>query len=154
KAIAMTNVLHHLPRVREFLAESARCVRSGGVLTLIEPWVSAWSKRVYKGAHHEPFVPRAMRWEFETSGPLSGANGALPWIIFQRDRQQLEQEFPEWHVESVRPMMPLRYLLSGGVSMRSLVPGWTSGFWATVEQVLGRWNRHLAMFAHVVVRRT
>ena len=34
----------------------------------------------------------------------------------------LNREFPQLEIEEVSPMMPLRYLLSGGVSMRNLVP--------------------------------
>ena len=36
RAVAMTNVLHHLPRPTRFFAEAARCVRAGGVMTTWE----------------------------------------------------------------------------------------------------------------------
>jgi hypothetical protein len=61
---------------------------------MIEPWVTPWSRLVYTRMHHEPFVPAAAQWEFLTTGPLSGANGALPYILFSRDRAQFELEFP------------------------------------------------------------
>jgi hypothetical protein len=50
--------------------------------------------------------------------------------------------------------MPFRYLLSGGVSMRSLMPGWMFGFWRGLEATLGPWHHHLAMFARIVLQRT
>jgi len=134
--ILLTNVLHHLPRPRAFFAESARCVRPGGVIAMIEPWVTPWSRLVYGRLHHEPFQPDARDWEFPRCGPLSGANGALPWIIFQRDKTQFEREFPAWQVRDIHPCMPFRYLVSGGVSMRSLMPGWTFGFWRWLETFL------------------
>ncbi len=153
RAVVMVDVLHHIPQPRRFFAEAARCVRPGGVVAMIEPWVSAWSRVIYRHLHHEPFEPDSAEWEFATSGPLSGANGAMPWIIFERDRKQFEREFPEWRVRSVLPFMPLRYLLSGGVSMRSLQPGWSHGAWRCVEGALSPLRRSLAMFAHVVVER-
>ncbi len=153
RGIAMTNVLHHLPRVRRFLSEARRCVRSGGVLVMLEPWMTVWSRIVYSRLHHEPFDVSAPTWEFVANGPLSGANGALPWIIFHRDRAQFEAEFPGWKIMCVRPMMPLRYLLSGGVSMRSLMPGWTSALWRGLEQLLSPWTDRLAMFALIVLVR-
>ena len=55
RAIAMTNVFHHLPDSRSFLREFARCAKSRGALIMIEPWVTKWSKRVYGSLHHEPF---------------------------------------------------------------------------------------------------
>ncbi len=154
RAILMTNVLHHLSRPRQFLREAARCVRPGGVLAMIEPWLTPWSRFVYRYLHHEPFDQGTPEWEFPASGPLSGANGALPWILFCRDRERLAAEFPCWALDTVQPMMPLRYLVSGGVSLRSLVPGWSYPFWRSVERALEPALPQLAMFALVVVRRT
>jgi len=62
------------------------------------------------------------------SGPLSGANDALPWIIFVRDRLKFEQEFPQWQIELINPIMPFRYLVSRGVFLSNLAPGWSFGF--------------------------
>jgi len=154
RAIAMTDVLHHLPQPRQFLAEAARAVRPGGRLIMIEPWVSPWSSIVYTRFHHEPFLPQAREWEFPAGGPLSAANMALPWIIFVRDRSRFDREFPQWRVATLKPMMPFRYLVSGGVSMRGLTPAWTFGLWRGVERALDPWMRHLAMFVHVVLERT
>jgi SAM-dependent methyltransferase len=154
RAIVMTDVLHHIPDVRRFLSEASDVVREGGVLVMIEPWVTRWSRFVYSNFHHEPFQPDAQTWEFAAAGPLSSANGALPWIVFERDRGIFEGEFGEWRIESIRPGMPLRYLLSGGVSLRSLMPGWTFDAWRQVERALEPWMTSLAMFATIVLRRT
>jgi SAM-dependent methyltransferase len=150
RAIVMTDVFHHLPDVRQFLREAARTIRPGGVIAMIEPWRSTWSHFVYTKLHHEPFRPHAAKWEFPTTGPLSGANQALAWVVFQRDRGILEREFPQWRVEKVEPFMPVRYLLSGGVSMRSLAPTWSYGAIRGMENLLGS---KLAMFCHILLRR-
>jgi SAM-dependent methyltransferase len=153
RAVAMTNVLHHLPRPLRFFAEAARAVRPGGVVTMIEPWVTPWSRWVYTRLHHEPFLPESREWEIPAGGPLSGANGALPWILFQRDRERFEREAPDWRVCSIAPMMPFRYLVSGGVSLRSLTPAATYPLWRGVERALSPFAGRLAMFAHVVLER-
>jgi SAM-dependent methyltransferase len=153
RAIVMTNLLHHLQDPLRFLSGAARAVRPGGVLSMIEPWVSSWSRLVYRRMHHEPFEPAATAWHVPEGGPLSSANGALPWIMFKRDLPRLEQESPWWRLERIRPMMPLRYLLSGGVSMRSLMPGWSFAPWTLLERLLEPVMPSLAMFAHIVVRR-
>lgn len=164
-AIAMTNVFHHIPDPRAFLAEAARCIRPGGALVLIEPWVTPWSTFVYRHLHHEPFDPSATAWslpgpahaghyKLAPDGPLSGANGALPWIVFERDRTLFEREFPSWQVTSVAALMPFRYLVSGGVSLRSLSPGFSYPAWCRLERALARYVDRLGMFARIVVTRT
>lgn len=154
RAIVMTDVLHHLPESRRFLREASRCVRYRGRIVMIEPWVSAWSSLVYPRLHHEPFVPSAPEWEFLAGGPMSAANMALPWMMFVRDRGRFEREFPEWRLVLVRPFMPFRYALSGGVSVRGIAPAWTFGLWRGIERLLEPWMEHLGMFAHIVLERT
>jgi SAM-dependent methyltransferase len=153
RAIVMTNVLHHLARPRRFLADAGRCVKPGGAMIMIEPWVTTWGRWVYTHLHHEPFVPDAPSWEFPQAGPLSGANGALPWILFARDRHQFERDFPMWEVQTIQPMMPFRYLVSGGVSLRSLVPGWSYKAWHALETCMRPWLHRWAMFALIVLSR-
>jgi SAM-dependent methyltransferase len=151
KAIVMTDVFHHLPKPRLFLNEAARCLIPGGVIVMVEPWVTSWSSFVYSKFHHEPFQPDSAQWEFESKGPLSGANGVLPWIVFQRDRKQFESEFPQLQIRAIEPMMPFRYLLSGGVSRISLQPGWTFGIWRFLERLLAHWMDSCAMFSKIVL---
>lgn len=151
RAIVMTNVLHHLPDVRVFFREACRCLRSGGKILMIEPWMTPWSRFVYSRLHHEPCFPSAVDWSVSSSGPLSGANVALPWILFERDRPQFLTEFPEFVLEQVRPFLPFRYLLSGGVALRSLMPGFTQPAWASLERALQSQMPRLAMFAFLSI---
>jgi SAM-dependent methyltransferase len=153
RGIVMTDVLHHLPRAREFFTEATRCIKPGGVIAMIEPWVSNWSRLCYKYLHHEPFSPDATEWEFSSSGPLSDSNSALPWIMLERDRGEFEREFPMWQIQIIRPFMPFRYLISGGVSLRSMMPGWSFGFWRMVERLLTSYMERLGMFALIVLKR-
>lgn len=153
RAVTMVNTFHHLPNVRVFLAEASRCLEPGGALVMIEPWVTVWSRFIYTNLHHEPFLPEASSWQFESTGPLSGANGALPWIVFSRDRSIFQREFPDFQIEIINPFMPLRYLLSGGVSMRCLVPNSTFAFWKSFEDAASAIADVVGMFALVVVRK-
>jgi len=151
RAIVMTDVFHHVPAPRAFLAEARRCLKPGGRVIMIEPWVTRWSRFVYRRFHHEPFEPDVARWEFPSTGPLSGANGALPWIVFERDRAMLQREYPGLRVKEARPLMPMAYLLSGGVAMRALMPGAAYRPWRAAERAIPAIERATAMFALVVV---
>jgi hypothetical protein len=149
----MVDVFHHIASPRLFFAEAARCVRLGGSIVMIEPWVTPWSRLVYGKLHHEPFRTEATEWEFPSTGPLSGANGALPWIVFERDRKRFEQEFPAWSVQRIEIQMPFRYLVSGGLSMRSLAPGWSFTLWRAVERAVQPMMSSLGMFALIALQR-
>ena len=153
RAIVFTDVLHHMPDVRRFLAESLRCLCPGGRILMIEPWVSGWSRLVFTRLHHEPFRPAAKEWSFPSSGPLSGANGALPWILFARDRTLFEAEFPRIEIRAIRPFLPFRYLLSGGVSMRSLTPSFVQPLIKKLENSLNGQMQNFAMFAFIALQR-
>jgi SAM-dependent methyltransferase len=153
KALAMVNVLHHVPEPEKLLKEAARCVKSQGKFIMIEPWMTTWSRFVYKRLHHEPVDETSKEWTIHGQGPLSGANSALPWIIFQRDRELFKRKFPMWQIAAVSPFMPFRYLLSGGVSLRSLMFASAFGFWRGIENMLKPWMNNLAMFAKIVLVR-
>ncbi len=151
--IVMVNVLHHIPDVSQFFDEATRTVHPGGVIAMLEPWVTPWSRLVYTRLHHEPFQPQATDWHFHGQGALSDANGALPWILFERDRTRFEARHPQWRIHPPQPCMPFRYLLSGGVSMRSLVPAASFGLWRALENLLSPWMNTLGMFALIVLER-
>ena len=91
---AWIDVFHHLPDAQRFLSEAVRCLRPGGRIVMIEPANTVFARWVYTHAHHEPFDPNVRDWVFKSSGPVSGANGALPWVVFCRDRAVFERRFP------------------------------------------------------------
>jgi SAM-dependent methyltransferase len=153
RAIVMTNVLHHIPCPEDFFESAAKCIRPGGRIIMIEPWVSSWSRFVYTNLHHEPFDPNTTKWHITTPGPLSGANSAMPWILFHRDKRKFSRVFPEWIINHIELMMPLRYLFSGGVSLRSFMPGFTYNFWKWIENRLNPIMNKIAMFAFISLER-
>jgi SAM-dependent methyltransferase len=153
RGITMVNVLHHVPDVRLLFAEASRCLKPGGRVVAIEPWVSTWSRWVYTNLHHEPFDAKREEWAFPKGGRLSAANGALPWIVFERDRRRWEAEFPDLRVKLIRGIMPFRYLISGGIATRNLMPSFSFPVLRKVERLLDPFIRSLAMFALIVIER-
>ncbi len=151
KAIVMIDVLHHLSRPHIFFSDAAECLKTGGVIIMIEPWVSGWSRFVYRRLHHEPFDPDISDWGVPERGPLSGANSAMPWVIFERDLPIFVKEFPQLKVNSIKLLTPFRYFLSGGVSFRPLMPAWSFDTFRRFENILKPWFRHLAMFAQIKI---
>ncbi len=151
--ICMIDTFHHIPDSSKFLKEVMRVLKPGGVLLMVEPANSLWGRFIYRNFHHEPFNPDG-NWMIPPSGPLSGANGALPWIVFERDRDRLQQEFPGLTVEGLEYHTPLRYLVSGGVSYKQLVPNFSYGLMTWVDNALSSISNQLSMFTTITVRKT
>ena len=144
-AFFMFDVLHHIADPRAFFKETLRCLKTGGKMVMIEPSNTWWARFIYKNFHHEQFDPEG-RWELEAGGPVSLGNGALPWIIFSRDREVFEKEFPSLKVAGMRNHTPLRYLLSGGLTLRQLAPSFSYPLVKAIEYVLSPANNLLGMF--------
>lgn len=154
RAIIMVDVFHHIPNVELFLLDATRCVRTGGVIAMIEPWATRWSALIYKYFHQETFDKHAHGWRFQRGGPLTASNQALPWIVFKRDRKIYNQKFQEWKMTSMKLHSPIQYLLSGGISMRALWPDKLYSMLRLIEYLLVPLNRYIAMFATIILRKT
>lgn len=152
--IGMLNVFHHLPRPEEFLNEAARCLMAGGRMLIVDQHRGWISRFVLKYLHHEPFRPDAREWPFSSEGPLSGANGALAWIVFNRDRARFEREYPSLRIVSVTPHSALVYWLAGGLKPWSLLGGRSYRVAASLDHALCRLAPDLGSFVDIEVERT
>jgi SAM-dependent methyltransferase len=121
--ICMINTLHHIPDTEAMFRECQRCLKPGGSVMMIEPANTLFSRVIYGKFHHEEFDTKA-GWTLPEGGPLSTSNQALPWILFKRDRARFEEQFPQLSLEQLRLHTPLRYILSGGFTMRQMLPDW------------------------------
>ncbi|NIA30747.1 MAG: methyltransferase domain-containing protein [Actinobacteria bacterium] len=144
-AFFMFDVLHHIPDSRAFFKEALRCLKVSGKIVMVEPANTLWARFIYKNFHHELFDTEG-KWTLEEIGPLSQGNGAIPWIIFSRDRKIFENEFPSLRIVRMHNHTPLRYLLSGGLALRQLVPSFTYPLVKAIEYGLSPFNNRLGMF--------
>jgi len=152
-AFFMIDVLHHIADPKAFFTETLRCLKIGGKVVMIEPANTLWSRFIYRNFHHEVFDTEA-GWGLEKAGPLSQGNGALPWIIFFRDLKMFEREFPSLKIVRMRAHTPFCYLLSGGLTLRQLVPSFAYPAVKAVEYLLSPANNLLGMFQTIELEKT
>ncbi|HEY4932725.1 MAG TPA: hypothetical protein VII95_06920 [Terriglobales bacterium] len=81
--------------------------------------------------------------------PLSGANGALAWIVFARDRSRFEREFPNLKLLQYNPTTPLRYWLSGGLKRWSLLPESAWKYATTFDKLPLKVSPHFGSFVEI-----
>lgn len=117
------NCFHHFPDPAQFFRELLRTLTPGGGCVLIDPFYGPLARRFYSRVFDsEHFSMEQREWKSEM-GIMQGANQALSYIVFFRDRARFEREFPELEIVESYPLLnyPL-YFLSGGLNFRSLLP--------------------------------
>lgn len=147
--ICMFNVLHHIPDASAFFSEALRCLVPGGRVFMVEPypgWISAW---IYRYLHHEHYDPNIEKWEFESNGPVSDANNALPYVIFERDREKFARQFANLSLIRFEPHTPLRYWLAGGLKNWSLLPVWAFNFASWADKKLIQLSEKFGSFVDI-----
>jgi SAM-dependent methyltransferase len=149
-SILMVDVLHHISNVDLFFIQAQRTLKPGGLIVMSEPWNCAWSRFIYKNFHHEPFNVNS-DWRIPQKGPLSGANGALPWIVFERDIALFHTKFPKLKLKKIEHHTPTRYLLSGGVSYKQFVPDFLFPALSAFDNFIA--SKHFNMFAYITVEK-
>jgi len=136
RMICMLNVFHHIPDVEAFLREASRCLCPGGRMLIVDQHPGIFARPILKHFHHEPFDRSTASWQFNAEGPLSGANGALAWIVFHRDRERFDHEYPQLRLVRYETHSPLRYWLFGGLRAWTAMPGWMFGPLSRIDTCL------------------
>ncbi len=147
-AFVMVNTFHHIKNPLKALLEMQRCLQKGGRIIMIEPWNTIWSRFIYKNFHHEMFDEKA-GWMVRGKNRLSDANGALPWIIFERDRTLFKKKFCMLSIESIQKHTPFRYLASGGLSSSQFLPSSSFKALTKIDEIF----RSAGLFATIVLKK-
>ncbi|CAN7635077.1 class I SAM-dependent methyltransferase [Pseudomonas brassicacearum] len=149
------NCFHHFPHPDRFFTELERTLKVGGGAILIEPFHGPFAAFLYKRLFKsEGFDMHFPSWETPSTGSMNGANQALSYIVFVRDRQAFERKHPG--LEIVHQEICgnyLRYLISGGLNFRQLLPDALIPVLKVVEKLLYPLRRVLALHHIVVIRR-
>ena len=149
------NCFHHFPHPDKFLCELERVLIPGGGAILLEPYYGPFASFLFKRLFRtEGFDKAFPSWETPVAGPMNGANQALSYIIFVRDRADFERAHPQLkivHQELCRNHM--KYLLSGGLNFRQMLPDWMSPVVELVQFVFSPLNRWTSLHHIMVIRK-
>jgi SAM-dependent methyltransferase len=155
KAFYGQNCFHHFPHPDRFFNELERTLIPGGGAILIEPFYGPFAAFLYKRLFKtEGFDMQFPSWETPATGPMNGANQALSYIVFVRDRKTFEHKHPTLEIvhQEVCLNYP-RYLISGGLNFRQLLPDAFIPVIKVIEKIVSPLRRLLALHHIVVIRR-
>jgi len=149
------NCFHHFPHPDLFFQELNRVLVPGGGAILLEPYYGPLATFLYKRLFStEGFDKAYPSWETPVSGPMNGANQALSYIVFFRDQELYQKRYPNLKV--VHQELAgnyLRYLLSGGLNFRQLLPDSCTRLVGLLEKVISPLNKWIALHHIIVIRK-
>jgi len=149
------NCFHHFPNPDRFFSELERVLQPGGGAILLEPYYGPFATFLFKRLFRtEGFDKSFPSWQAPVAGPMNGANQALSYIVFVRDRGDFECKYPTLKiVHQVRVGNYLKYLLSGGLNFRQLCPDAMSPLVGFVQRCLSPLNRWLSLHHVIIIRK-
>ena len=149
RAIVAQNVFHHIDDVSNALSEMQRVTEKGGIIVIIEPNHNWFSRLIY---------PRLFRFEgydcgvalgeqlFNTSGEKI-PNQAISYVLFEREVESFKRQFPFIKIVKTEQLTSgLRYLGTGGLNFKQLLPTWVLRQLRRIESY-SRMNQLLRLFS-------
>ena len=133
----LQNTFHHIPDPAAFFSEAVRVLLPGGRIIIVDPYHNLFSRVLYRKLFATECFEMNGSWNDASSHAMIGANQALSYIVFVRDRKKFERENPKLRiVETVTIRSGLRYLLTGGLNFRRIAPKSTFPMVAKFEKRL------------------
>lgn len=119
----LQNTFHHIPDPKAFFEETSRVLVPGGRLVILDPYFNKLSKWPYPRLFKTEGYDSNGSWEGASQHAMIGANQALSYIVFLRDRKYFNSVFPNLTIVEKLPVnFGLRYILTGGLNFRKLAP--------------------------------
>lgn len=149
------NCFHHFPHPDRFFRELTRVLTPGGGAILLEPYYGPVAAFMYKRLFATEGFDKSYRsWDTPVTGPMNGANQALSYIVFVRDRAEFIRKYPTLDIVYQAPVGNyLKYLLSGGLNFRQLAPSSFINGIGWIEKMLSPFNRWIALHHVTVIRK-
>jgi SAM-dependent methyltransferase len=149
------NCFHHFPHPDHFFSELDRVLAVGGGAILLEPYYGPFASFLFKRLFKtEGFDKEFPSWQTPVAGPMNGANQALSYIVFKRDRVEFERKHPKLeiiHQELCKNHF--KYLISGGLNFRQLLPTWMSPVINFFQRILFPFNCWTSLHHVIVIRK-
>jgi SAM-dependent methyltransferase len=157
RALFCINCFHHFPDPSKFFREALRVLKPGGGCVVIDPYFGMLAGILYKRLFSSEAYDREARgWGYSVQPGTTDLlpNQALSYITFFRDRAKFDALSPQLEIVETRILRNyLRYLLSGGLNFRQIIPTFAGPLLRVFEGALSPLARVFALHHVVVIRK-
>lgn len=123
QTLFLQNTFHHIPDPQAFFSEAQRVLIKGGRIIIVDPYDNLLSGLIYPRLFVTENYNKSGQWNDASDHAMIGANQALTHIVFRRDVQLFLDSNPGLKLVDARPLKSgFRYLLTGGLNFRQLLP--------------------------------
>jgi SAM-dependent methyltransferase len=136
RAVVAQNVFHHIPHPDKAMSEFSRILDDGGIVVLVEPYFGRFASFVYPALFSSEGYDKSLGFDeklFDSHGDEL-PNQAISYTYFSAGEIGVMKNFPNMEIVFAKPMRSgLRYLLSGALNFRKLVPSPLLGLLRFIE---------------------
>lgn len=150
------NCFHHFPDPEKFFTELGRVLIKGGGCILIDPYYGQFADFFYKRVFDtETFDKNQESWETDYNAKDSkGPNQALSYIVFKRDYALFAKKYPDLEIVYTSKFNNyIRYLVSGGLNFKPLLPKYFIPMLKAIEFILKPVSHLFALHHLIVIRK-
>tara|TARA_B100000965_G_scaffold338843_1_gene306219 strand:- start:232 stop:1017 length:786 start_codon:yes stop_codon:yes gene_type:complete len=155
RSLFAQNVFHHFSDPEKFFDEANRVLALNGGIIILDPYYGLASSLTYPYiSPNETFNKKQKTWISDHVGPMRGANQALSYIIFKRDKEIFNKKYPNFEIVYQGTLNNyLRYFLSGGLNFKQLIPTFMSTPTKILEIILTPIERLFALHHIIVIKK-
>ena len=155
KTLFIQNSFHHFSNPKKFFNELNRVLVRGGGSIILDPYYGWLASKIYpKMFNTEIFDKFTDKWDYKNFGPMKGANQALSYVIFIKDRNKFKNLYPSLEiVEQTICNNYLLYLFSGGLNFKQIVPNLFIPLILFIQLIIYPFKKFFALHHIIVIRK-
>ena len=147
---------HHFKDPFNFLKDLEVKLKPGGLCILIEPYYGILANFIYKRIHEAEYFDEREDFNFKIQNKtaMEKANQALSYIYFVKNKKKFKENFPQLEVVHTSIFGNyLRFLFSGGLNFRKILPDFFIRPIKLFEKILIPLKRVLGLHYLIVIRK-
>jgi SAM-dependent methyltransferase len=148
---------HHFSDPNKFLIGITNKLAKGGVCILIEPYYGLFARYFYKKVHDTEYFnenedfDQLIKYK-KTS--MENANQAMSYIFFKKNVRYFKKNYPNLSIKYEYVFSNyLRFLFSGGLNFRSLLPSFSKKILKILEILLFPIKKFLGLHYIIVIKK-